>query len=127
MVKVRHLSPSPSTLIVCIGDRISQRSPGWLGNAILNSHSYLPLPLLKLSVEIRGVTTIPGHLVFFGGGDGFVLLCYCYVIVGFCLVLRQGFSQNPELNQSIQPMSSKDLPVLLFPECIGVIDAFRTA
>lgn len=55
------------------------------------------------------------------------MVLFCYVIVGFCLVLRQGFSQNPELNQSIQPMSSKDLPVLLFPECIGVIDAFRTA
>lgn len=82
MVKVRHLSPSPSILIVCVGDRISQRSPGWLGNAILNSHSYLPLPLLKLSVEIRGVTTIPGHLVFFWGG----MVLFCYVIVMLLLV-----------------------------------------
>lgn len=74
MVKVRHLSPSPSTLIACVGDRISQRSPGWLGNAILNSHSYLPLPLLKLSVEIRGVHHYAWPPGFFWGGDGFVLL-----------------------------------------------------
>lgn len=63
-VNVRCLSPSLSTLIVCVGNRISRRSPGWLGN---QSHS------------------------------------------------------------SIQPMSSKDLPVLLFPGCTGVTDVFHIA
>lgn len=125
MVNVRCLSILLYPHCLCWRQDLTA-SLGWLGNTILNSQSYLPLLSWSWVLRLEVCTTMPGHPFFFGGG-----VCFCYVIVllllFFCLFLRQGCSQNPEVNQSIQPISSKDLPVLLFPECIGVIDVFPTA